>query len=127
MIGRKTSTRGSRLISYTWISRKPSFKNVERLESLIADHTLEHLKREKILIEKQFGFLKERSAEIQLLCATDDWKKNIDKGFQIDLIYLDLKKAFDKVPHKRLVESSGNTVSPHPGPHSVFTNGLRTS
>ncbi|KAK2719844.1 hypothetical protein QYM36_005350 [Artemia franciscana] len=48
----------------------------------------------KILIEKQFGFLKERSAEIQLLCSTDDWKKNIDKGFQIDLIYLDLKKAF---------------------------------
>ena len=110
--GKREDPSNYRLISLTCITCKV-------LESLIADHTLEHLKREKILTEKQFGFLKERSAEIQLLCATDDWKKNIDKGFQIDLIYLDLKKAFDKVPHKRLVKklrkyglsSSGSSFS----------------
>ena len=110
--GKREDPSNYRPISLTCITCKV-------LESLIADHTLEHLKREKILTEKQFGFLKERSAEIQLLCATDDWKKNIDKGFQIDLIYLDLKKAFDKVPHKRLVKklrkyglsSSGSSFS----------------
>jgi len=95
--GKREDPSNYRPISLTCITSKV-------LESLIADHTLEHLKREKILTEKQFGFLKERSAEIQLLCATDDWKKNIDKGFQIELIYLDLKKAFDKVPHKCLVQ-----------------------
>ncbi|KAK2722454.1 hypothetical protein QYM36_002853, partial [Artemia franciscana] len=71
--GKREDPSNYRPISLTCITCKV-------LESLIADHTLEHLKREKILTEKQFGFLKERSAEIQLLCATDDWKKNIDKG-----------------------------------------------
>jgi ribonuclease P/MRP protein subunit RPP40 len=28
----------------------------------------------------------------------------VDKGKSVDIFYLDLSKAFDKVPHKRLVE-----------------------
>ena len=27
----------------------------------------------------------------------------IDRGYPIDVIYLDFQKAFDKVPHKRLL------------------------
>jgi len=40
----------------------------------------------------------------------------LDLGYPVDVIYLDLKKAFDKVPHRRLIlklEShgiSGNVV-----------------
>ena len=28
---------------------------------------------------------------------------NIDNGMSVDVIYLDFRKAFDKVPHKRLM------------------------
>ena len=28
----------------------------------------------------------------------------MDEGFCVDIIFLDLAKAFDKVPHKRLLE-----------------------
>ena len=48
--GKREDPWNHRPISFTCITCKV-------LESLIGDHTLEHLKREKILTEKQFGFL----------------------------------------------------------------------
>ena len=39
----------------------------------------------------------------QLLHMMDDWTLCLEKGGQIDAIYSDFEKAFDKVPHKRLI------------------------
>jgi len=39
---------------------------------------------------------------LQLLHMMDDWTLCLEKG-QIDAIYSDFEKAFDKVPHKRLI------------------------
>ncbi len=33
----------------------------------------------------------------------DDWTEAIDRGDDVDIIYLDFKAAFDKVPHQRLL------------------------
>ena len=33
----------------------------------------------------------------------EDVTKMLDEGLQVDVIYLDLSKAFDRVPHKRLL------------------------
>jgi len=38
-----------------------------------------------------------------LLHMMDDWTLCLEKGGQIDAIYSDFEKAFDKVPHKRLI------------------------
>jgi len=40
---------------------------------------------------------------LQLLHIMDDWTLYLEKGGQIDAIYSDFEKAFDKVPHKRLI------------------------
>jgi hypothetical protein len=38
-----------------------------------------------------------------MLCFFEDVTKWIDEGSPVDIIYLDFKKAFDKVPHQRLL------------------------
>jgi hypothetical protein len=33
----------------------------------------------------------------------DEWTKILDKGGKIDSVYMDFMKAFDKVPHRRIL------------------------
>lgn len=44
-----------------------------------------------------------RSCEMQLLTIIDHWTRCIDDGANVDVVYLDFQKAFDKVPHKCLL------------------------
>jgi len=73
------------------------------LESIIRDHILEHFLTNNLFSSKQYGFLKGRSTVLQLLRLMDDWTNLLENGGQIDSIYTDLEKAFDKIPHKRLL------------------------
>ena len=60
--------------------------------------------RKKYLIYiNQHGFRKHRSCITQLLETKEDWTKRIDEKYEIDVAYMDLKAAFDKVPHKKLL------------------------
>ena len=49
------------------------------------------------------GFLKARSCLTNLLCFFEEITKWVDEGSPVDVIYLDFQKAFDKVPHQRLL------------------------
>jgi len=40
---------------------------------------------------------------MKFLFIMDDWTKNLDIGAQVDVIYTDFAKAFDTVPHYRLL------------------------
>ena len=51
----------------------------------------------------QFGFREKRSCILQLLDVLDDLTKAYDENKQTDVIYIDIKKAFDTVPHRRLL------------------------
>ena len=51
---------------------------------------------------KQFGFIGGRST-LQLLTMLDKWTKILDNGATIHAVYMDLMKAFDKVPHRRFI------------------------
>ena len=54
------------------------------------------MKNNNLFSNKQFGFLDGRS-------TVHKWTKIIDEGGTIDCVYFDFKKAFDKVPHQRLI------------------------
>jgi hypothetical protein len=73
------------------------------METLVREEIIEHMKRNKLFSKKQFGFISGRSTVLQLLQVLDKWTEILDKGGCVDTIYCDFMKAFDKVPHLRLI------------------------
>ena len=71
------------------------------LETLIRDHTVEFLVKYKLIKTSQHGFLKARSCLTNLFL--EEITKWVDDGSPVDVLYLDFQKAFDKVPHQRLL------------------------
>ena len=78
------------------------------LERIIFDE-IYPLVQEKLHTE-QFGFRKKRSATLQLLLFLDRiYKYNDDNEVEnLSVLYLDFSKAFDTVPHSRLLEKVQN-------------------
>jgi ribonucleases P/MRP protein subunit RPP40 len=72
------------------------------MESLIRDQIMEHFLLHKLFSDKQYGFISYRSTVLQLLKILDDWTNALEQGGQIDIIYTDFEKAFDRVSHIRL-------------------------
>ena len=73
------------------------------LESFIRDALVDYMKSNNFFTNKQFGFLKGRSTVLQLLKVIDRWTEILDSGGWVDAIYCDFRKAFDTVPHRRLL------------------------
>ncbi len=73
------------------------------LEALVRDYVMSYMRRNKFFTSRQYGFLPGRSISLQLLEVLDKWTEALDKGCSIDTIYMDFRKAFDVVPHKRLI------------------------
>ena len=63
---------------------------------------MEHLNN-NIINKHQHGFRPSHSCQSQLLLLADDILKAMDEKKQVDLIFLDFCKAFDNVPHRRLL------------------------
>ena len=64
-----------------------------------------HLDKHSINTSKQNGFRRGMLCETQLIEATCDWTNILNKGKgQIDVILLDISKAFDAVPHRLLMK-----------------------
>ena len=73
------------------------------MESLIRDAVLSHVNNKKLLSSEQHGFTSGRSCMTNLLVTLEDITRSLDEGLGVDIIYLDYSKAFDTVPHKRLI------------------------
>ena len=74
---------------------------------------VEFLVKHNLINTSQHGFLKARSCLTNLLCFFEDITKRVDDGSPVDVVYLDFQKAFDKVPHQRLLlklKAHGNDV-----------------
>ena len=74
------------------------------MESVLRERLIRHLKENDLISNKQFGFVNKRSATLQLIKVMEYWTNELENGNNLDVIYFDFKKAFDTVPHRRLVE-----------------------
>jgi len=73
------------------------------LEHIIHSSIMDHYDQNNILTNAQHGFRKKRSCETQLIITIHEIASKLSKGSQVDIILLDFSKAFDKVPHLRLL------------------------
>lgn len=94
--GKKDSIENYRPISLTCICCKI-------MESIVRDYVMDYFMTNQLFSDKQYGFIRGRSTVLQLLKVADDWVRSLDEGSQVDIIYTDFEKAFDKVPHQRLI------------------------
>lgn len=69
---------------------------------------MSHFDSNNILAECQHGFRAKRSCETQLIGLTQELHEYLDEKVQVDMIILDFSKAFDKVPHQRLLAKLSN-------------------
>ena len=94
--GSKSKPENYRPISLTSVPGK-------LLERLIRDEIVEHMTANNLFAKSQHGFRAGKSCITQLLEFLEDVSTALDKGEDVDVIYIDFSKAFDRVPHKRLL------------------------
>ena len=76
-------------------------------EHIVASQVTNHLETNNILCNNQFEFRTGHSCESQLLLTIDDFACALNNKLQVDIGILDLSKAFDKVPHVKLLKKLG--------------------
>ena len=74
------------------------------LEVILKKTILNFFLDNRLLNFSQHGFLPQRSSSTALLAYLEDVTLSVDEGKNVDAIYLDLSKAFDSVPHLRLIK-----------------------
>ena len=74
------------------------------MEHVVVTHMRRHLEHHSAITELQHGFRSKHSCETQLLLTIQDLIDQKDKPkHQNDILVLDFSKAFDVVPHRRLM------------------------
>ena len=73
------------------------------LEHLVYSKVSTFIVNNNILCHQQFGFRKLHSTTQQLLIFLNNVHRALNNSPQCDIIYLDIKKAFDSVPHQELL------------------------
>ena len=92
--GSKCEAKNYRPISLTCILCKV-------FEKIIRNHILKHF--EPFVHSSQHGFLSGKSCLSNLLNCFEKVDELLENNDNVDIIYLDFQKAFDSVPHKRLM------------------------
>ena len=94
--GKKSSAENYRPISLTAFFGKV-------FEKIIKKYIEIFLEANSFINKTQHGFMKGMSCMTNLLICQNSVMSMLDEGAAVDIIYLDFQKAFDKVPHRRLM------------------------
>lgn len=85
--------------NYRPISLLPIISKV--LERCIYNSIIPHIR--PLITPDQYGFLENKSIDSQLLTLISELSPKFDRRIQTDMVYFDLAKAFDSVPHSLLI------------------------
>jgi len=94
--GAKTNPGNYRPVALTSVCGK-------MMERIVKEKIVEHLEKNKLIRESQHGFRNNKSCTTNLLEFMEEITAMVDEGKAVDVIFLDLAKAFDKVPHDKLM------------------------
>ena len=72
-------------------------------ESIIYDDLYAHIETNQVIAPNQHGFQKGKSTATNLLDFWDEITKIADQANPLSIVYTDLRKAFDTVPHDLLL------------------------
>ena len=73
------------------------------MEKIIVLRIQRHMEEHGLLHAAQHGFRCRHSCMTNLLTARESWVASRADGYGVDVIFIDFSKAFDKVPHNRLI------------------------
>jgi hypothetical protein len=73
------------------------------MESIIRAKMEDYLYKNNHLAKEQHGFVKSKSCTTNLIETLDFISSSLDNGIPVDVILFDFAKAFDTVPHRRLL------------------------
>ena len=96
----------SQVSNYRPISLLPAMCRL--FERILADDINFHLHHNRLITDAQYGFVKGRSTELQLLNCSKMWINAIDSNKFVDTVYIDFSKAFDTVSHRKLLHKLTN-------------------
>ena len=88
--------------NYRPVSLLPQFSKI--LEKLFNSRLDTFLDKYSILSENQYGFRQKRSTALALMELVEDLTKSLDEGKHTIGVFIDLKKAFDTIDHKILLD-----------------------
>ena len=73
------------------------------MESILKRYLIDHLVSNKLISNVQHGFMNGRSTVTNLLQCLNCWYRSIDNRQSIDVMYIDIAKAFDNVSHSKRI------------------------
>ena len=76
----------------------------KNLEKIVANYVLNFLDQHAILYDHQFGFRRGHSTSHAIISLVEKVSRSLDTGKIVVGVFLDLKKAFDTVDHKILLD-----------------------
>ncbi len=82
----------------------------KQMEHLVAEYLRGIWDKNNIIYEGQHGFRKGYSCESQVVTVSQDIADSLDKGSIVHAIIIDFTKAFDLVPHDKLIQKISKLI-----------------